>query len=104
MATANFEIMVVTDVWVCKESDDRTHIWTDQDDVDHPLYECGDCGHIFSRRDTDSHQCPECNKFAQKISDYSCPEGCEEEMESVLAYEHEGSIYVPLEVARGEDA
>jgi predicted RNA-binding Zn-ribbon protein involved in translation (DUF1610 family) len=45
-----------------------------------PLYECSECGTVFNRNnsaDGASHRCPDCNKFAAKLSDSSCPE-CEE--------------------------
>ncbi len=44
------------------------------------LYECGSCGEVFNRdnsADGDSARCPQCNKFAAKIADESCPQ-CEE--------------------------
>jgi hypothetical protein len=41
------------------------------------LYECGNCGTIFNRDDSAdgcSHKCPDCNKFASKLGDVSCPD------------------------------
>jgi len=99
-ANPQFEIALVSDVWRCP--DEHDHIWTEEDDVHEPLYECADCG-PFSRRVTGNHQCPECNKFGSKISDYSCPEDCTEEMESILAYKINDIYYIDLAVARGED-
>lgn len=100
---ANFEIMQATDVWRCPDTPE--HWWTEEDDVHEPLYECEDHG-VFSRRQTEqgNHQCPECNKFGAKISEYSCPEECEEEMESLVAYQidGEGPYYVSLDDVKGE--
>jgi hypothetical protein len=100
LANTQWEIMEVTDVWQCPE--EKEHIWTEDDDVHEPLYECADCG-VFSRRDTGDHRCPECNKFGAKVEDYSCPEGCDEPMNSILAYKHEGTYYISIETAKGED-
>ena len=49
------------------------------------LYECGNCGTIFSREnsaDGDSHRCPDCLKFASVLrADGGCPECQESELE-----------------------
>ena len=36
------------------------------------LYECGDCGTRFID-DGNGRQCPDCNKFAGKVSDHALP-------------------------------
>lgn len=44
------------------------------------LYECGEDSTVFNANnsaDGASHRCPDCNKFAGKVDDQSCPE-CEE--------------------------
>lgn len=47
------------------------------DDVDttDPVYECGECGEVFRRSESeyDSHRCS-CGKFASKLYDYGCPD------------------------------
>lgn len=40
-----------------------------------PAYECGACGSQFTSED--GNRCPDCNRFAAKLADASCPE-CEE--------------------------
>lgn len=45
-----------------------------------PLYECQNCGTRFIRSNSmtgDNHQCPDCAKFASKLSDNGC-EDCGE--------------------------
>jgi len=54
-----------------------------------PLYECGECGTLFNRSSSanGNHQCPNCNRFAQRIDDMSCAE-CEQfEIKEVWAVE-----------------
>lgn len=36
-------------------------------------YECGSCGCVFSEEDVDSNRCPDCHKFAAKLTDNGCP-------------------------------
>lgn len=84
-------------VWRCNDCD-TIH---DSEAVESagPLYECGDCGTTFTRdnsADGMSNRCSDCNKFAGKLTDVSCPEGCESELEELEAFEIEGAIYVPL--------
>lgn len=95
-AQPQFEIALVTDVLKCPGCD---HIWTNEDDINEPLYECEEHG-LFSRRQTEqgNHQCPECSKFGSKVADVSCPEECTEELESLPAYEIEGNLYVSIEL------
>ena len=53
------------------------------------LYECGSCGHRFKRSnaaDGDSNRCPECNRFAAKVADHSCPDCDDGELEEIVAY------------------
>jgi hypothetical protein len=40
------------------------------------LYECAEYGTRFTRDTSahNNHQCPDCNKFAGKVSDFGCPE------------------------------
>jgi DNA-directed RNA polymerase subunit RPC12/RpoP len=59
------------------------------------LYECGECGTIFSRATSanDNHQCPDCNKFASKLTAHGCPD-CEVELEVVKAIEGAGDWIV----------
>ena len=46
-----------------------------EDDADFQrLYECGECGGIFSYEDVGSHRCEQCGKFAAKLTDRGCPE------------------------------
>jgi predicted RNA-binding Zn-ribbon protein involved in translation (DUF1610 family) len=61
-----------------------------------PLYECGECGTIFSRdgsADGSSHRCPDCNKFAAKLTEHGCPD-CEEECEEVKAVNVDDEWYM----------
>lgn len=64
-----------------------------------PLYECGNCGTVFTRANSanDNHQCPDCNKFGSKLADFSCPEGNEDELDEQVAYEIEGTLYVQVQ-------
>jgi len=51
-----------------------------------PLYECSSCGSIFTEEnsaDGGSNRCPDCNKFAAKISDLGCPECGQGEIEEI---------------------
>lgn len=41
------------------------------------LYECGECGSIFSYEDHGSNRCEDCGKFAALMTDRGCPE-CEQ--------------------------
>lgn len=51
---------------------------TFEDDSDAvTLYECGDCGSIFSETSTGSNRCPDCNRFASVLTHSGCPH-CEE--------------------------
>jgi hypothetical protein len=103
MTNPQFGILQKIDVWYCSDYED--HIWTIEDDIEEPLYECADCGE-FSRRDTENgdHRCPQCNKFGAKLDDYSCPEGCIEAMESGVGYQdpETNEIFVSLALVRGE--
>lgn len=51
-----------------------------------PLYECNECGTIYSKNesaDGNSHRCPDCSKFGSKIADDCCAlceEGAVEEI------------------------
>lgn len=73
----------------------------DQDEATEngPLYECGECGEVFTRANSanDNHQCPSCNKFASKLSEFSCPDECSSEPEEIEGLEYEGTIYLPKE-------
>lgn len=54
-----------------------------------PLYECGECFTLFVREnsaDGVSNRCLYCDKFARKLSDTSCPECKEGELERVELY------------------
>lgn len=56
--------------FICSECDEAF-----EDDADFVrLYECGECGNIFSYEDNYSHRCEQCNKFAAKLTDNGCPE------------------------------
>lgn len=60
------------------------------------LYECGECGTIFSREnsaDGNSHKCPDCQKFAGKLTTHGCSD-CDEECEEVKAIEVDGEWVV----------
>lgn len=51
-----------------------------EDESEEKKYECGSCGTEFTRdnsADGDSNRCPDCNKFAGKLYDNTCPE-CED--------------------------
>jgi len=42
-----------------------------------PLYECNDCGTVFTRSnsyDGGSHKCPDCSRFSSKLSEDGCSE------------------------------
>jgi len=58
------------------------------------MYQCNNCGTVFSKdnsADGVSHRCPDCNKFAAKLHDHGCPDGCEveEECDEVQAAEND---------------
>lgn len=74
-------------------------VWMPEDDIHEPLYECGSCGDVYRRCDTENgyHRCPQCNKFGGKLADVSCPEGCTSEMEGAEAYSIAGAIFVPYD-------
>jgi uncharacterized C2H2 Zn-finger protein len=58
-------------------------LWADEPEYV-VLYECGDCGEIFSRENSytgDGHQCPSCHKFSAKLTDRGCPDCQEGEVE-----------------------
>ena len=60
-------------IWKCQECDEVT------ENVDEliTLYECGNCGTIFSKEDSYdgcSHKCPDCGKFSSKLTEEGCPE------------------------------
>jgi len=65
------------------------------------LYECRDCGTLFTRAnsaDGMSHRCPDCNRFSSKVADQSCLDCQEGEVEKITAYKcpvcaalHEGN-------------
>lgn len=50
--------------------------WRVGEGTGEPVYHCSLCCDFFSRSDTNlgNHQCPECGKFSQKVSDEGCPE------------------------------
>jgi len=61
-------------------------------DPGNPLYECNNCGTVFSRNNSlngESHQCPDCNKFASKIAEAACPECEEGDLDQIEAVEDE---------------
>lgn len=65
-----------------------------------PVYECGDCGEIFSRSnsfDGDSHRCPSCGKFSTKICAEGCPD-CAIELELQEGYIYKNEFYVDVRV------
>jgi len=68
------------DGWFCPECET---IFEEQGDT---IYECS-CGNIFSREETGTHKCPECNKFASKLLDHGCPDCMGEELEEIEYYE-----------------
>lgn len=60
------------------QCNDCEHLFN-HDDVESPLYSCSRCGSEFTRSssmDGDSNRCPNCNIFAAKEADITCPE-CE---------------------------
>ena len=50
-------------------------------DPDDPSYECGSCGEVFLRSESENgnHVCPSCGKFASKLANIACPE-CKNEV------------------------
>ena len=61
------------DAYLCDECS-AVHM-PDDVDADDAIYECGDCGEVFRRSESeyDSHRCS-CGKFAAKLADFGCPE------------------------------
>jgi len=61
----------------------------DDVDVDDRLYECGECGSVFTlynSADGDGNRCPECMRFSARVHDASgipCPNCSEAELEEV---------------------
>ena len=79
-------VMEERTVWACEECGEVSENMPTE-----PLYECGNCGTIFSKSgsaDGSSHQCPDCSKFSSKIG-LAC-EFCE----SAIAEETDG-YYCP---------
>lgn len=99
-----FAVVERADMWYCEPCE---MFYDDEEaEADGPLYECQHCGNTFNMGEAGSHQCPQCNKFASKLSDVACPQGHTEEMESVEVLkdtEHGGAVFVPLEKVQ-EDA
>lgn len=56
--------------WQCEGCEE---IFEDNGDFQR-LYECGECGSIFSYEDVGSHRCEQCGKFAAKLTENGCPE------------------------------
>lgn len=99
---ASFAVVERADVWYCSQCEK----FYDDDEVEEagPLYRCGGCDNTFNLAtgETGTHQCA-CGKFAAKEFDQSCPEGCEEELDSVEALkdtEHGGTLFVSLDKIR----
>jgi len=70
---------------------DCAHIYEEGEGI--TLYQCGTCDTTFSQNgsaDGASHRCPDCNKFASKLSDKGCPECEEAEGEDIMAFEKDG--------------
>ena len=66
--------------WMCRECE---HLETAEEHEETPLFECSECGAVFTREgsaDGSSHRCPGSNKFARKLTDHGCPECGEAEM------------------------
>lgn len=53
------------------------------EDPEVTLYECGECGDIWSKEDTGSHRCENCNKFAGVLTHSGCPECGQGELEEI---------------------
>ncbi len=56
------------------------------------LYECPNCGTLFTRdnsADGMSHRCPDCGKFGSKIADTACAECEQGEAEEIEAFRHD---------------
>ncbi len=68
--------------YLCQSCDTIT------DTPDETLYECNNCGLRFKRGDDDgaTQRCPECNRFAAKVADQSCPNCDDGELEEVSAF------------------
>lgn len=54
------------------------------------LYECGGCGNVFNADaggGPNGNRCEQCNKFAAKLANESCPECGENEVETVEGFQ-----------------
>ncbi|NWJ46427.1 MAG: hypothetical protein HXX08_11160 [Chloroflexi bacterium] len=61
----------------------------EESEVQTPLYECGNCGEVFNRDNSNTgsnHQCPNCYRMASKQDDISCPDCTGGAVEEVTIY------------------
>ena len=95
------ELIALRTAYRCDSCDE---IWDET--LGEPLYECGECGTIFSRSnsaDGGSHRCPQCNRFAGKLADDGCIECETGEVEEVQALEcpHCKELHEPDHIPEG---
>lgn len=80
----------VVEAWECPGCGDVTD---DAEDWEVAAYECGGCGHSF--RGEDGNRCEQCNKFAARVDECSCPSCGEPGLpEPVKARSLDGSLIV----------
>lgn len=74
----------VIDAYKCESCEE----FAQQEDIESPLYECPECGQLFTREMSanGNHQCPNDNKFSSKLSELGCPSCGEGEMHPVKAW------------------
>lgn len=84
-------------IFKCESCDQLIDPDEHDDDEIGPVYECGECGNIFNRTESEygNHRC-DCGRFAAKQYDHGCPD-CHEELIEVLAVEMEDGELIEID-------
>lgn len=73
-------------ITLCPHCDEEVDAY----DLGPAAYECGTCGSQFTS--DESNRCPDCNRFAAKLADASCPE-CDEPIGGEYGEAEEREVY-----------